>query len=424
MDNNEIEIGGVLYDINSNEIVEIKGEYYLKDNNDVVEIDGEYYLKEDDNVCFDEINSCYELKDNCVYGWIDRRNQGWMNSSEALFIECADEYFASESVAEYRGFSYCSHCDEWQDEYHSHDDEDDRNFNNINKKPMRSTTHTETNGMRYTFGVEIETSNGVVSNDDRYDYNWACVDDGSIDGGEYVTGIFKGDKGFKELKGICKALESSNHEVDEKCGLHVHIGDAHFNKRFSILSIMLGCQLEDELFAMLPPSRQNNSYCRKIKKGFSKTNMLNGVKQLGRYVFGDTNNDKEQNQLSTGACYLNKKINRKQDREKYCDNRYVWLNLVRCNQATDSPTIEFRQHSGTITYDKIKNCILICMSFVNFVENHQRRIIEGGVTLKEVIEKSLGKKAPEVLKYVEERTKKFSPHLFKNVEKEKTLVEV
>ena len=70
------------------------------------------------------------------------------------------------------------------------------------------------------------------------DLNLKAVYDGSINGKEYVTGCMSGNSGVNMLDKICDALAINECYVDSTCGVHVHIGGANFNRRFSILSII------------------------------------------------------------------------------------------------------------------------------------------------------------------------------------------
>jgi hypothetical protein len=77
-------------------------------------------------------------------------------------------------------------------------------------------------------------------------------------------------------------------------------------------------------------------------------------------------------------------------------------------------TIEFRCHSATLNYVKVKNWILICMGIVSFVENRSARILDAlrtgkYLTLAEVISATYSKKKTEILlKYIQERKSIFN----------------
>jgi hypothetical protein len=260
----------------------------------------------------------------------------------------------------------------------------------------KRNTYKMTEGMEYTFGVEFETKCGKIPPHLRSLLDIKCVRDGSVRGGEYVTGVLKGDEGFEKLGFIIEQLNMYNHKVDHKCGLHVHIGGAHFNRKFSALAIRLAYQLQDHLFNMQPPSRQHNNYCPKISNVYKSTNFKNGVDRIARYVF-------DANKMDRG-------VNKKRDLGRYPSTRYKWLNLIRCNSLVPkgTETIEFRLHSGTINREKTFRWIQICMSIVNFIENNPRLILQNKVSLSEVIHEGLPLQHEEIIAYINRRIKKFS----------------
>tara|TARA_R110002012_G_scaffold77863_2_gene198554 strand:- start:6908 stop:7933 length:1026 start_codon:yes stop_codon:yes gene_type:complete len=230
-----------------------------------------------------------------------------------------------------------------------------------------SETFQNTKGMAHTFGIEIECLLPYDADLTKLQrMNVACVRDGSIQsmGGhtavEFVTGVLTGDRGVKQLKAILKELNKQGAKVNRSCGIHVHIGGASFNRQFSANAIRLGYQLQDELYSMMPPSRQNNSYCKKISDNIGWNTREQKNETIANYVFG--------------AVELNNRYNKKCDLGRYPSNRYSWLNLVRCNTASRGETIEFRLHSGTTDFKKIFNWLLICMSITNFAENNEKQI--------------------------------------------------
>ena len=88
--------------------------------------------------------------------------------------------------------------------------------------------------------------------------------------------------------------------------------------------------------------------------------------------------------------------------------------MVGYSQTNGHNTIEFRNHGASMNYEKIRNWTLICMAFVHFVENNQRRIWEarslpGGIALSEVLHSALGDNlGGQVSRYVNSRKDKFN----------------
>ena len=387
---------------------------------------GEYYPVDeysDFEIEFDNYDEVYRFTDNMLWGYYERGSEGWFSErADYSYSSNNDVYFMTEYVAERMGYIYSENREDWIHEDDWDEDEDgdggaewDNTWNSSNEKRFNKTF-----GMPYTFGVEIETCDGYM--DFQNELNLKAVSDGSIDGKEYVTGCLKGNSGVNMLQAICKKLSYFNCSVDSSCGIHVHIGGARFNRRFSILSIMLGSMLENEIFSMLPKSRSKSSYCLKIPNKFYELRTVNKrlyprtykrmLKLLSEYVYSEE---------SSFGSHNNKKGHHPYGR--YCSSRYKWLNLNNCSYEKTGPdTIEFRCHSGSKDFEKIYNWVLICMCFVRYVENNSRQIIEsynawinghrphessGGVTLRDIVSEGLGKDANVLLEYIDKRKDKF-----------------
>tara|TARA_Y100000114_G_scaffold127650_1_gene124389 strand:- start:6065 stop:7453 length:1389 start_codon:yes stop_codon:yes gene_type:complete len=310
---------------------------------------------------------------------------------------CQDERWVSSGHLNDAGYYWNERADDYvHEDDDSYDDADNmRDYNN--KFDVKSTTFLATSSMKYTFGLEFETNSMGYLDEyfvTRDNLSLAAIDDGSISGKEYVTGVLAGDKGVDMLARICESLNGSDCRVNSSCGLHVHIGGFQDNRRFSMLALRLGKILEPQLFKMLPPSRQNSTFCKKIPYDLDSLVLSNTNRILAEYVFD--------------AEALDKYNNKGTHTERYTSQRYRWLNLVNCNSNTRYTTIEFRQHSGTLSFNKAYNWMLICMSFVNFVENQPRRIMRGNVTLQEIVRYSVkGELGDNVIKYIKSRYEKF-----------------
>jgi len=290
------------------------------------------------------------------------------------------------------------------------------------KYGIKSSTYLLTEGKRYTFGAEIETSNGLLPYYLDKDLNYEAVHDGSlrdengnVNGGEYVTGVLIGDSGFLQLKRLCNEL-NKRCLVNSKCGVHVHIGGVNFNKEFIVHLYKLCQDIEEELFAMLPVSRRNNEYCKPLKKFNFKT--LKTKDRLDYQMAIDAiysdlfcyiahsqqadparSNKKTQHPLGNKCGY------------NHSTARYCWLNLVPAmfdTRGNGKYTVEIRNHSGTTSYTKIKNWILITMGIMSFAENEQEFIRYNKVCLSDVIQAAFPKKALLLMKYIHERTNKFT----------------
>jgi len=307
-----------------------------------------------------------------------------------------------------------------------------------------SSSFIKTGNLRYSFGVEIETANGVIPNYMRPHLDISCERDGSVSGGEYITGVLRGTKGANHLMVICDQL-SKRCTTDKRCGVHVHIGDANFNKEFSIYAVVLAEMIEEDIFRMLPKSRRNNRYCEKLglndvlpsyKRLFSERNpgsiSKSHYKQFIENEFNDLFYKMSHNKI------ISDQFNRKKTHplNRYVGGpgtgsfRYKWINLIPCNflrirsnGGEQDYTLEFRCLEGRTNFNVIFPWILICMAFVAFVENYKRLILEAviqgkKITLKEIVSTVYNKAiladktslAQKLELYIDNRFSKYSPN--------------
>lgn len=293
-----------------------------------------------------------------------------------------------------------------------------------------SSTHIACNGLKYTFGVELETSGGkiplhkLVEDNINFqsEYDGSLKnEDGVLYGGEYISGVLTGDAGFIQINKMIKLLQTYT-SINKKCSVHVHIGNAKFDKQFIISSYMLGQCIENDLFKMLPTSRKGNSYCKPMglidfKSMFTKyevndaidiaysklyNRFLNGKKPLGKL------GDRTKNHPGGRTCGHDKTT-----------DRYCWMNLIptvfntRDSNSTVIPhTIEYRAHAASLNYLKIRNWILICMALTNYAENNFYDIINSNkITLETIITTVYGNNkvlCDKLLEYIKTRKQVFN----------------
>lgn len=311
-----------------------------------------------------------------------------------------------------------------------------------------SLTYSIFEGIKFTFGIEIETCIGRVPDNDISNLNVKAVHDGSLrdksgntPGGEYVTGVLKGDSGLVQLHELCRVL-SNCCKINQQCGVHVHVGSLDWGKEDVVYCYILGEQLEEELFSILPSSRRENTYCRfltPITKPYLES--LISAKSKGQY---DIIINELYNEIYKEVTYI--KGNPKSNPERIKENdevegvvdstilsrnihknvnhplgskcgydknaqRYTWLNFVTLlyltKGETGTHTLEMRNHSATMNFKKIKNWIKICLAFCKFVEIGKGRINRGNVSLEELIMTVYPKTGEPLMKYINERKEVF-----------------
>lgn len=296
---------------------------------------------------------------------------------------------------------------------------------------LDSNTHLITEGLKYTFGVEIEMADCCFPPHFLTDMNIKVEKDGSIRntrgekyGPEVITGVLKGDKGFEHLQYICNELAKRS-ELNYTCGIHTHIGNANFTNANIVMLFKLAKMLESEIFNMLPASRRKNEFCRELPKLNFNFNNCKNVMDLKIRI------DNYYTELFTLAanCPPNDKVNKTKNHPKgakvgydHSNIRYCWLNFIPAlfntrNSNPPSYTIEFRPFNASTNFLKIKNWIKICMGIVNFAENYHKDIINNyiefdnnkePITLKNVMRKIYPKSHRKLNEFIDSRTQMFT----------------
>ena len=173
-----------------------------------------------------------------------------------------------------------------------------------------------------------------VQNED-YNHNtrgyWKLVSDSSVRGGfEVVSPVLHGEAGLEEARAVATALDDAGATANRSCGLHVHFdardltaGDIHtIVRRYA--------RHEAEIDAFMPQSRRGstNTYCRSV------SDFLDARFESARTI-------EEMVRAQSG--------------------RYFKVNL---QSFPRYGTVEFRQHSGTVSAAKVTSWVRFLGEFI------------------------------------------------------------
>lgn len=223
------------------------------------------------------------------------------------------------------------------------------------------------------FGVEIEffgtgskrilmnklRAKGIEVQNERYNHqlrtHWKITTDSSINpsrgtGMEIVSPILKGADGLDQLKRVCEALREWGGLINKSCGLHIHFDAAHLQLQAwknLYKNYILG---EGTIDSMMPNSRRanNNTYCKSLLARLGTKS--NAFREIDRAI----------NVEGISKAIANRSRYHKINAESFFRHK----------------TVEFRQHSGTINYDKISNWIFFLHGMVSYSE--KGKIINDG----------------------------------------------
>jgi hypothetical protein len=144
---------------------------------------------------------------------------------------------------------------------------------------------------------------------------------------EIVSPILKGEEGIKELIKVIGILKEKGHQVNESCGVHVHVGFGNKTARDLAKLIKIVAYLEHALYAITgTKSRERSSWCGSVKR------------------YNNAQNYQDQAAQSGSA-------------------RYKVLNIKHLTN-NGKGTVEFRCFSGSLNVNKIVGWVQVCLGIV------------------------------------------------------------
>jgi len=198
---------------------------------------------------------------------------------------------------------------------------------------------------KYTFGLEFETSTGIIPEDICFRDGLIPLRDGSISGNEYSTVILSGNEGFNLMYQQIKTLRKYT-RFDKECSLHIHIGGFPLEPQ-KILSLYNLCFiLESEIKTILPRytfytskyKASHKDYCKLLPRSFDSFEDFYTAFTTNRF-FGSLEQAHPHD------------IDR--SRKWQIHERYYWANLLNLICYKVNKTMEFRMLRPTYNLEKI-----------------------------------------------------------------------
>jgi hypothetical protein len=243
----------------------------------------------------------------------------------------------------------------------------------------------QTKGFRFIpfnrkFGIEIEAYGvsmdrvatalreaGIDCQNEGYNHttrnHWKVISDASLNGTqafELVSPILEGLAGLAQVETVSRVLTRLRVKINKTCGLHIHFDASGFGLEQMKNIVVNYANYEAIIDSFMPQSRRanNNTYCRSITRLAEQVDGANSINQMVDLQ----------------------------------GTRYQKINLQAYNRHR---SIEFRQHSGTIEFEKIKNWIVFLHNLVEYSKTKQV-----GATSLETLSKI---QQPEVMTYLHNR---------------------
>lgn len=290
-----------------------------------------------DNVLFysnGELNSYFacldKLKDNIAFS----NKSGYYMST----VDCPAHIIAREMFTKGKGkFPY-----NFDRRYEACENFD--RFNGKQEVLDTDKSYCLTNYLKYSFGLEFETSQGYIPEDICFRDGLIPLRDGSISGIEYSTVVLSGNKGISLLEQQLESLKKYT-DFNKECSLHIHMGGFPLDGD-KLYNLYILCKRNESELASLVPAYTFNtemykdnrkSYCNKLPAYRNFDQMYEHI--VGRKFFNDFTQPHP--------------ADLKREAKWHIHTRYYFVNFVNMLCYNVNKTIEFRFLRPTYNFQKI-----------------------------------------------------------------------
>ena len=275
----------------------IIGNINIKDSGDCYQLNNIYYTVEKERLAWDNINNQYNLKSKLSYGVIDSYyDQGYFDKKSldivTLYLtkDPIPELCISRKVALTLSLIEDNNNMFFNPAYYTYADiiprnavsRDYKNSLPYNFKPILLNCKNDFKNYvidknsianmyydshhvllnKYTFGIEIETTIGVIPDELIKYLGVRPLRDGSITGLEYVTIPLTGRSGinaFFDIVNLINKYTSSNFS----CAMHVHVGNVPRTPNFIAAMFKVMYYIQDDVYNLFPMYKKHNANIKK-----------------------------------------------------------------------------------------------------------------------------------------------------------------
>lgn len=238
------------------------------------------------------------------------------------------------------------------------------------------TSHPLSNYLKYTFGLEFETSQGYIPENICYRDGLIPLRDGSISGVEYSTIILKGNEGISLLHQQLETLNKYTN-FNKECSLHVHLGGFPLEPK-TIFNLYYVCKsIESSLEHILPAYTFTSSIYKDNGKDYcKKLPSFGSFNEMYRYFVGRN---------FYGSFMQAHPQDKERKRKWNVQNRYFWCNFINALCYKVNKTIEFRFLRPTYNFKKILLWLYIFNGILKYSEEYY--MPSQLISLEEIINK-------------------------------------
>ena len=251
-------------------------------------------------------------------------------------------------------------------------------FNEKQEIQESKKEHPISKYLKYTYGLEFETSEGYIPEHICYRDGLIPLRDGSITGLEYSTVVMSGNEGICLLEQQLKTLRKYT-IFDKECSLHIHFGGFPMNTD-SIFNVYRVChKLEGEIQNLVPQytfhsAKYKNSgkdYCKFLPPECSPGSRP--YKNFEEFYSGLVGKRYE------GSLFDPHPNDPGRERKWQIATRYFWVNFINILCYEVNKTIEFRLLRPSYNLEKITYWMYVFNAILVYSEK-----LEKGSNLKDL----------------------------------------
>lgn len=259
---------------------------------------------------------------------------------------------------------------------------------------VRPETFEVAKHLKYSFGLEFETSMGYVPEDLCFRDGLIPLRDGSINGLEYSTVVMEGSSGLSLLRQQLETLRKYT-AFNKECSLHIHFGGFTLESDNLYRAYLLCKRLESEIGQLVPPETFHSARYKANGKDYCmQLPSFRSFDQLYEYLVG---------RKFYGSLTQPHPNDIKREAKWRIPTRYYWVNFVNAVCYNVNKTIEFRLLRPTYNFEKILMWISIFNAILAYAEKEQNMRAYRDVTLEQVLSTVYPK---DVFEYVIEGVRK------------------
>lgn len=225
----------------------------------------------------------------------------------------------------------------------------------------------------FSYGFELETSDGQFLLDQPENYGFVTLYDGSISGHEYASVPMRKNN-LGALKSFCETIQK-NHVTNRFCSVHIHVGSVPYSQKNLLALYSLFYRLQDELHGIVSPFKKDLTFLTAKLKGESKDHCqylpklpVLDMEHFNSAFFGWAKIKPSQYRTEESASILTSTT------KWNVESRYFFVNFTNyCMQ--NEGTIELRLLQGSLDFNRIFNWLAINTAIIQYALTNTDKIL-------------------------------------------------